>query len=68
MNETQRERNPEPERRPTRRETELDREPASNRGHKGQMRESRRVARSAGEGIQPMAGHDDSGKGDQTEK
>jgi hypothetical protein len=38
----------------TRSADELDREPASNRGHRGQMRESRNVARSAEEDIQTM--------------
>jgi hypothetical protein len=53
---------------PGRRAEELDREPGSNRGTKGQMRESRNVARSAEDDIQTLAGHDDSGKGDRTEK
>jgi hypothetical protein len=53
---------------PTRSADELDREPASNRGHRGQMRESRNVARSAEEDIQTLAGHDDPGKGDQSRK
>jgi hypothetical protein len=52
----------------TRSADELDREPASNRGHRGQMRESRNVARSAEEDIQTMAGHDDPGKDDQSRK
>ncbi len=59
---------PLPERTPHRREEELDREPSSNRGHRGQMRESRKVARSSEEDIQTMDGHDDTGKGDQTRK
>jgi hypothetical protein len=53
---------------PVRRAEELDREPGSNRGTKGQMRESRNVARSAEEDIQTLVGHDDPGKGDRTEK
>jgi hypothetical protein len=53
---------------PARNPDELDREPGSNQGHRGQMRESRKVARSAEEDIQTMAGHDDSGKADRTDK
>jgi hypothetical protein len=53
---------------PSRRAEELDREPGSNQGTKGQTRESRRVARSAEDDIQTMAGHDDSGKSDRSEK
>ena len=59
---------PLPERTPHRREAELDREPGSNRGHRGQMRESRKVAQSAEEDVQPLAGHDDPDKDDQTRK
>ncbi len=51
-----------------RREEELDREPGSNRGHRGQMRESRDVARSAEEDIQTMNGHDDPRKADRADK
>ena len=47
---------------------ELDREPGSNRGTRGQTRESRRVARSAEDDIQTMAGHDAPDKADRTEK
>ena len=53
---------------PMRRAEELDREPGSNRGTKGQLRESRRVARSAEEAIRTMAGHDVPDKGVRTEK
>lgn len=47
---------------------ELDREPGSNRGHRGQMPASRKAARSSEENIQTMDGHDDAGKGDQSRK
>jgi hypothetical protein len=53
---------------PQRGESELDREPGSNRGTRGQTRESRNVARSAEEDIQTMAGHDAPDKSDRTEK
>ncbi len=49
-------------------DAELDRQPGSNRGTKGQMRESRDVARSSEDDIQTMAGHDDSRKGDRSRK
>ncbi len=53
---------------PTRRDDELDREPGSNRGRRGQMRESRDVARSAEEEVQTMTGHDDPHKSDRADK
>jgi hypothetical protein len=56
------------ERQPIRSVDELDREPGTNRGTKGQMRESRRVARSAEEDVQTMNGHDDHGQGDRAAK
>jgi chloramphenicol 3-O-phosphotransferase len=52
---------------PSRRDEEIDREPGSNRGSKGQTRESRKVARDSEEDIQTMAGHDDSGKNDRSD-
>ena len=67
-NETQRQPGGDSDRPPTRPGDELDREPGSNRGTKGQMRESRNVARSAEEDIQTMVGHDDSGKADRSRK
>jgi hypothetical protein len=67
-NEAQRQARPETPREPGRRVEELDRQPGSNRGTKGQMRESRRVARSSEDDIQTMAGHDDPDKSDLTEK
>jgi hypothetical protein len=48
-----------PARQSSRSEDELDREPASNRGRKGQTRASRRVARSEEEGLDPAAAQDD---------
>jgi len=53
---------------PVRRAEDLDREPGSNRGHRGQTRESRDVARSAEEDIQTMSGHDDPRKTDRSDK
>ena len=53
---------------PTRSAEELDREPGSNRGRRGQLRESENVARSAEETIHTLAGHDDPGKSDQSRK
>ena len=49
-------------------EDQLDREPGSNRGIKGQLRESRNVARVSEDDIQTMAGHDDPGKSDRSRK
>jgi hypothetical protein len=67
-NESQRPPSADSARPPMRSEDQLDREPASNRGTKGQMRESRKTARDAEEDIQTMAGHDDSGQGDRVKK
>jgi hypothetical protein len=47
---------------------ELDREPGSDVGHRGQLRANRRVARSAEEDIKTMGGHDDSGRGGRSRK
>ena len=68
VNEAQRQPDSETPRQPGRHADELDREPGSNRGTKGQMRESRRVARSSEDDIQTMAGHDDPDKSDRTER
>jgi hypothetical protein len=52
----------------TRSEEELDREPASNRGTKGQLRASRRVARSEEEVNDTLSGRDDLGRSDRADK
>lgn len=44
-------------------EDQLDRQPGSNRGRKGQMRASRRVARSQEDGLDPAAAQDDMERG-----
>ena len=49
-------------------EGELDRQPGSNQGTKGQMRESRRVARAEETRNQTMAGHDAHGRSDRSSK
>lgn len=67
-NEAQGQSRPETPREPGRAADQLDRQPGSNRGTKGQMRESRRVARSSEDDIQTMSGHDDPNTSDRTEK